>query len=71
MVSCIEKKQYGLNLFKWPKTLDIELYNKSDLLLEISEISPFQTSTDIIWCALEIKDFNDANELLKRMLDDE
>ena len=66
----MERKNYGLNRFKWPRKPDIELYEQSDLLLNISEVSPVEDASneDVVWCVLAENDFNDANTLLTRML---
>ena len=76
MVNCMERKQYGVNRFKWPRVQDIEMYEKSDLLLQIKEVIPVQEtevigSNEIVWCALDEKDFHDANDTLKRALREE
>ena len=71
----MDRRQYGINYFRWPVTPDIEVYHRDDLLLQIKEVTPVQTelisSAEIIWCVLDEADFIDANNALKRALREE
>ena len=49
----MERKQYGINCFRWPAVPDIEVYHRDDLLLQIKAVTPVHTeilsSTEIVF----------------------
>ena len=62
--------------FKWPSSPDVLMYEQSDFLLEIDGVIPVQESevlytSEFVWCALNERDFLDANDTLKRVLNSE
>ena len=72
----MERKQYGVNRFKWPRSRDLLVVDRSDLLLEMEKVTPLQeteqlSTGEIVWCALTDNDFVNANEALKRVLREE
>ena len=60
------------NKFKWPNCRDVRIFDREDILLDISDVSPIGTDAmtygDIVWCQLNISDYNDANEVLRKLL---
>ena len=72
----MQRKQYGVNTFKWPHSRDIVVVDRRDMLLQIHQVTPLQemeqlTSGEIVWCALNAQDFIDANDELKKALREE
>ena len=73
LVDCMGRKNPGANRFRWPKSRDLCLFERVDMLLEINEPSPVAEtqqlcSGDIVWCALSDKDFYDADNALRKVL---
>ena len=60
------------NKFRWPQSRDIGLFDKCDILLEITDVTPIAAETmtggDIVWCQLDKTDYDDANQALRRYL---
>ena len=53
----------------------MEPYDRKDLLLQIKDVIPINTETlsisEVVWCVLDDVDFVDANNALKRALNEE
>ena len=75
LVCCMERKQYGINCFRWPAVPDIDVYHRDDLLLQIKELTPVNTeilsSVEIVRCVRDEADFNGVDNALKRALREE
>ena len=69
-VDCMEGNRG--NKFRWPQSRDIRLFDKCDILLEITDVTPIAAETmtggDIVWCQLDKTDYDDANQALRRYL---
>ena len=55
IVSCMERKKHAANRFKWPRSRDLLVVERNDLLLEICEVTPIaevdELSTgEVVWC---------------------
>ena len=69
----MERKTRETNRFKWPRSRDLLVVERNDLLLEISEVTPIAevdklSTGEVVWCILSDSDFRYANEALKRAL---
>ena len=53
----------------------MEPYDRKDLLLQIKDVIPINTETlsisEVVWCVLDEVDIVDANNALKRALNEE
>ena len=73
LVECMERKNSGVNRFRWPRSRDLAIFEAIDMLLEINEHLPVPEtehlcSGEVVWCELSKYDFLDSNNALKKAL---
>ena len=73
LVDCMERKNSGLNRFRWPRSQDLAIFEAMDMLLQIDEPLPVAeteslSTGEIVWCELSNNDFDDTNNALKKAL---
>ena len=76
LVECMERRNSGVNRFRWPRSRDLVIVAAIDMLLEIDEPLPVAEtdhlrSGEVVWCELSKDDLIDANNALKKALREE